>query len=243
MKTEFTCLIVDDERPALKLLTAYISKIPNLKLIQACENAIETISALQRHQVDLLFLDIQMPHLTGIELLKVLQNKPQVVFTTAYREYAVEGFALNVTDYLVKPFSFERFVQAVNKATEKISLKQVPLPAVEPLIPKEQKVEDHFFVRTNYKMEKVVFKDITHIESMREYVAIHTPEKRYIVNQTMNKMEEALPKNQFMRVHRSHIVGLNHIAGVNGNMILIGNLKITIGASYRRAFFEQLRML
>ena len=236
----YNCLIVDDERPALKLLTAYIAKLPHLQLVDACENALTTIAALQKNQIDILFLDIQMPDLTGIELLKVLKIKPQVILTTAYRDYAVEGFSLNVTDYLVKPFSFERFAAAVNKATEQIDLKKSPTPQVAtPPMPSE----DHFFVRTNYKMEKIVFDSINYIESMREYVAIHTISQRYVINNTMNKLEEALPHQQFMRVHRSYIVGLDKIQGVEGNMILISDHKIPIGASYRKRFFEQLRTL
>ena len=123
---KYNCLIVDDERPALKLLEAYIAKLPHLHLVDSCENAMQAIAALEKNKIDLLFLDIQMPDLTGLELLKVLKEKPQVVLTTAYRDYAVEGFALDVTDYLVKPFSFERFVQAVNKAADQIKLKVRP---------------------------------------------------------------------------------------------------------------------
>ena len=238
---KYNCLIVDDERPALKLLKAYISKIPHLELVASCENALEAISALQKYQVDLLFLDIQMPDLTGLELLKVLKEKPQVVLTTAYRDYAVESFELDVTDYLVKPFSFERFVQAVNKATEQINLKKSPIQVIE-----NQSVEikkDHFFVRTNYKMEKVKFDEILYIESMREYISIHIPSRRFVIHKTMNNMVEELPNEHFMRVHRSFIVGLNHIESINGNMIVMGEKNIPIGASYRKAFFEQVRLL
>ena len=238
----YNCLIVDDERPALKLLKAYINKLPQLELVASCDNALEAISALQEHQVDILFLDIQMPNLTGLELLKVLKEKPQVILTTAYREYAVEGFALDVTDYLVKPFSFERFVRATTKATSIIQLKTKPTVSKSASSSTLSK-SDHFFVRTNYKMEKVKFGEIKYVKSMREYVSIHTSKQRFVVNQTMNKMEAELPKNQFMRVHRSYIVALAHIQGVNGNMILIDEEKIPVGASYRKAFFEQLRTL
>ena len=238
----YNCIIVDDERPALKLLKAYIDKIPQLQLMDSCENAIEAISALNQHTVDLLFLDIQMPNLTGIDLLKILKVQPKVVLTTAYRNFAVEGFALNVTDYLVKPFSFERFVQAVNKATSQIDLerKETTIKTVEVEM---TTANNHFFVRTNYKIEKVEFENILYVESMREYVAIHIKAQRLVINHTMNKMEEALPSNHFLRVHRSFIVNLHHIQGVEGNMILIGDEKIPIGGSYRKAFFEQLNLL
>lgn len=186
-----------------------------------------------------------MPELTGLDLLKILKNsKPQVILTTAYREYAVEGFALDVTDYLVKPFSFERFTQAVNKATEQINLRNTSSPLPSPVIDnKETVTTDHFFVRTNYKMEKVQISEILYIESMREYVAIHTAQRRYVTNQTMNKMEEELPVDQFMRVHRSYIVALSQIQSINGNVISIGEKEIPVGTSYRKRFFEQVKLL
>ncbi|HFA50530.1 MAG TPA: response regulator transcription factor [Bacteroidetes bacterium] len=239
---KYNCLIVDDERPALKLLAAYIAKLPHLQLTASCENAMQAIAALQEYKIDLLFLDIQMPDLTGLELLKVLKEKPQVVLTTAYRDYAVEGFALDVTDYLVKPFSFERFVQAVNKGTEQINQKtSKPSPAkAAPDIAVES---DHFFVRTNHKMEKVELKEILYVESMREYISIYTKDRRYVTHQTMNKMAGELLADKFMRVHRSYIVGLSHINAINGNMIVIADKNIPIGASYRKAFFEQVKLL
>jgi DNA-binding LytR/AlgR family response regulator len=238
----YNCLIVDDERPALKLLKAYINKLPYLQLADSSENAMQAISALQKHEVDILFLDIQMPDLTGLDLLKVLKIKPQVILTTAYREYAVEGFELDVTDYLVKPFSFERFVQATQKAIERLQSKNAsPTPPVSN--PDNQSKDDHFFVRTNYKMEKVEFKNIRFIKSMREYVSIYTTSQRFMVNQTMNKMETELPSDQFMRVHRSYIVALSQIQKIEGNQIVMKDEKIPIGASYRKAFFDKIRLL
>ena len=245
---KYNCLIVDDERPALKLLAAYIKKLPHLNLAASCENAMQAIAALQENKIDFLFLDIQMPDLTGLELLKVLKEKPQVILTTAYREYAVEGFELDVTDYLVKPFSFDRFVQSVNKATEQLKLITTPIKndlnkiaeISENII---EETDGHFFVRTNHKMEKVELKDILYVESMREYVAIHTAERRFVTNQTMNKMEEELSAEKFMRVHRSFIVALSHIQSINGNVIYIGEKEIPVGASYRKRFFERVRLL
>lgn len=239
---QYNCLIVDDERPALKLLKAYIEKLPHLKLVDSCENAMQAISALQKHKVDILFLDIQMPDLTGLDLLKVIKVKPQVVLTTAYREYAVEGFELDVTDYLVKPFSFERFVLATQKSIERLKAQNISTtPAISN--PSSQSKDDHFFVRTNYKMEKVEFKKIRFIKSMREYVSIYTNAQRFMVNQTMNKMEEELPSDQFMRVHRSYIVALSHIQKIEGNQIVMEEEKIPVGASYRKAFFDKIRLL
>lgn len=238
---QYQCLIVDDERPALKLLTAYIAKIPQLELVAACESGLEAMVVLRTHQVDLLFLDIQMPDFTGLDLLRSLQHKPQVVLTTAYRDYAVEGFMLNATDYLVKPFSLERFAQSVNKAIEQIQLKKAPTAVPSTTIQAQK--EDHFFVRTNYKMEKVVFAEILHVESMREYVAIHTSSKRFVVHNTMNNMQKELPSPHFMRIHRSFIINTSQVKEVNGNQVVIDGKSIPIGASYRQSFFDQLRTL
>lgn len=242
---QYRCLIVDDERPALKLLTAYLDKIPYLELVAACENGLAAMEVLQREPIDILFLDIQMPDFTGLDLLRSLQRKPQVILTTAYRDYAVEGFALSATDYLVKPFSLDRFMQGVNKAIAQIKLTQREVSgSTAPLAEEAQTVvEDHFFVRTNYKMEKVVFTDINYVESMREYVAIHTHEKRYVVHQTMTNMEKELPDSMFMRIHRSYIVNTIQVKGVNGNQVIIADQQLPIGASYRQAFFDSLRTL
>lgn len=242
---KYTCIIVDDERPALKLLTAYISKLPHIKLVAACEDALQALAALQEHTVDILFLDIQMPGFTGLELMKVLKEKPQIILTTAYREYAVEGFALDATDYLVKPFSFERFTQAVNKAIEQIKLRRV---GSTPIVVNSAQVEapiqpDHFFARTHHKLEKVAFDDVHYVESLREYAAIHTSDKRYVVSQTMRKIETELPADRFIRVHRTYIVALAHIDEIFGNTIVIQGKEIPIGGSYKQAFFERVKML
>lgn len=244
---KYNCVIVDDERPALKLLTAYIKKLPHLELVASCEDAFEAIAALQNHHVDILFLDIHMPELTGIELLQSLKQKPQVIMTTAYREYAVEGFEMEVTDYLVKPFSFERFLQAVNKATQNLNNEKNPKTnssSNETLSDISDKKQDtHFFVKTNHKMEKVPLAEILYIESMREYVSIQLKSRRFVVHQTMNAMEEKLQLPDFMRVHRSYIIGLNHIQTIIGNVLNINGKEIPIGGSYRKSFFDQIEML
>lgn len=244
---KYNCVIVDDERPALKLLTAYIKKLPHLELVASCEDAFEAIAALQNHHVDILFLDIHMPEFTGIELLQSLKQKPQVVMTTAYREYAVEGFEMQVTDYLVKPFSFERFLQAVNKATQNLN-KTKPLESnsssTETLSDIFEKKHDaYFFVKTNHRMEKVPLQEILYIESMREYVSIQLKSRRFVVHQTMNAMEEKLSLPHFMRIHRPYIIGLNHIQTIMGNVLNINGKEIPIGGSYRKSFFDQIEML
>jgi DNA-binding LytR/AlgR family response regulator len=244
---KYNCVIVDDERPALKLLTAYIKKLPHLELVASCEDAFEAIAALQNNQVDILFLDIHMPEFTGIELLQSLKQKPQVIMTTAYREYAVEGFEMEVTDYLVKPFSFERFLQGVNKATQNLNSEKIPKTnssSTESLSDISEKKQDtYFFVKTNHKMEKVPLQEILYIESMREYVSIQLKSRRFVVHQTMNAMEEKLPLPDFMRVHRSYIIGLNHIQTIMGNVLNINGKEIPIGGSYRKSFFDQIEML
>lgn len=242
----YNCLIVDDERPALKLLDAYIQKLPHLDLVASCENGVEAIAALQQYPVDLLFLDIQMPDLTGLELLQTLTIKPQVILTTAYRDYAVEGFAMDVTDYLVKPFSFERFIQAVNKATEILKLKNqgettAAMPANTALSNLSTQLPDGYvFLRTTYKMEKVALQDILYVESMREYVGVYTPEKRYVIHQSMNSMAEKLSPPHFMRIHRSYIINMHHIDAIKGNTVQIQGKEISIGGNYRKGFFEQI---
>jgi len=244
---KYNCVIVDDERPALKLLTAYIKKLPHLELVASCEDAFEAIAALQNNQVDILFLDIHMPELTGIELLQSLKQNPQVIMTTAYREYAVEGFEMEVTDYLVKPFSFERFLQAVNKSTQNLNLEKNTKTnsSLDETVSdiSEKKQDAYFFVKTNHKMEKVPLHEILYIESMREYVSIQLKSRRFVVHQTMNAMEAKLQLSDFMRVHRSYIIGLHHIQTIMGNVLNINGKEIPIGGSYRKSFFDQIEML
>lgn len=240
---KYNCLIVDDERPALKLLAAYLEKLPNLNLIASCENGLEAITAIQENTIDILYLDIQMPEFTGLDLLKQLSEKPQVILTTAYREYAVEGFALDVTDYLVKPFSLARFIQATNKATNNINQRaKLQSISTTPLL-QPTATQDHFYVRTNHKMEKVVIQDILYIESMREYVSIHTNDRRYLVHGTMNRMEKELSSKHFARIHRSYIISLEHIKSITGNLVTIADKNIPVGASYRPAFFARINLL
>jgi len=240
---KYNCLIVDDERPALKLLTAYISKMPHLNLTATCENAMEAITVLENHSIHLLFLDIHMPDLTGLDLLEVLREKPQIIMTTAYRDYAVESFALDVTDYLVKPFSLSRFAKAVNKAIDQISLKNSS--HIGTIKKPDQMIEskDHFFVRTNHQLEKVVISEILYIESKREYICIYTKSRRYLINKSMNSMEENLSADVFMRVHRSYIINLAQVKKINGNLVLIGEKKIPVGATYRKRFSDRIKLL
>lgn len=218
-------LLVDDEPLALDILESYVEKLPDLELVGRCENAIQANEIIRSGEVDLVFMDIQMPQMTGIELLKSLSNPPCVIFTTAYAEYAVEGFELNATDYLLKPIAFDRFLKAVNKAQESMSK------------PSESKSEDFFFVKADKKLVKIHYNEILYIEGLKDYVIIKKEEGRVIALQTMKSLESKLPSDSFMRVHRSYIINVGKIKAVVGNSIEIveaGKPKsIPIGKNYK----------
>lgn len=223
------CIIVEDEKPAADLLEQYILKLPHLNLIQKCKNALEAQVVLNEHQVDLMFLDIQMPDLTGLEFLKSLTHQPYVVMTTAYSEYALEGFELNVTDYLLKPISFDRFLKAVNKVI-----------ALSTSVKEEQPVDDkYFFVKADYKQVKINFDEVDYVEGLREYVSIYVNGERIITLDSMKNMEKQLPSDRFMRIHKSYIVALNSIRALNGNMVEISKEKsLPVGKSYKEELIK-----
>ena len=219
-------LIIDDEPLALDILETYIERIPDLELIAKCDNAIDANEIIQKEEVDLVFLDIQMPQMTGIELIKSLPSAPKFVFTTAYTEYAVDGFELNALDYLVKPIAFDRFLKAVNKYKESVDAKS-----------NNSNSDDFFFVKADKKLIKIHFNEILYIEGLKDYVIIKKEQGRVIALQTMKSLESKLPSNLFMRVHRSYIVNINKIKAVVGNAIEIteaGQAKhIPIGKNYK----------
>jgi len=218
-------LIVDDEPLALDIIESYIEKIPDLELVARCDNAIDANEILQKEHVDLLILDIQMPQMTGIELVKSLRSKPKVIFTTAYSEYAVEGFELDAVDYLLKPVAFDRFMKAVNKVKDGTDRSTVAAD------------DDFFFVKADKKLMKIHFNEILYIEGLKDYVIIKKEAGRVIALQTMKSLEAKLPSNIFMRVHRSYIVNIAKIKAVVGNSLeLIENGKtkdIPIGKNYK----------
>lgn len=232
------CLIVDDEYLALQLLESYIAKIPSLQLVGKCRNALTALEILQKEQVDLLFLDIQMPDLTGLDLLKTLSHSPMVIFSTAYSEYAMEGYELNVLDYLLKPIPFERFVKAVNKAKNLYSLQNQPT-SISPAMAEKSTVEkDYFMVKADYKSLKVRFEDILYVEGLKEYVSIYTLQgKRIITHSTMKNIEQILVPYGFMRIHKSYIVSLSKVDAIVGNMLEINSVEIPVGRSYRSQVF------
>ncbi len=212
------CLIVDDEPLAREVLESYVEDMPTLELVACCSDAMEALDWLGQEQIDLLFLDINMPKLSGINFYKSLSQKPKVIFTTAYSNHAVEGFELEAVDYLLKPFSFERFVKAVNK----VQVDQ-----------RESQTADFIMLKADKKTHKINFNKILYFESIGDYVKLHLEEgKTLIINETLRKLEEMLPKN-FLRVHKSFIIALTQLEYLEGNQAKIGEIKIPIGQSYR----------
>jgi len=227
-------LIVDDEPLALDVLETYIDKVPELKIIGKCTNALEANELIRKEDIDLLFLDIQMPQITGIDFLKSLNNPPMVIFTTAYSNYALEGFELNALDYLLKPISLDRFMKAVNKALEQYDLKNSDASDGTGATTAS---EDFFFVKADKKLVKVRYNDILYIEGLKDYVIIRLKEGRVITLQTMKSLEAKLPSKLFKRIHRSYIVGLDKINALVGNMVEVtekGQTKtLPVGKNYR----------
>ena len=228
---KYRCLIADDEPPARKLLTDYVSKIPNLELAGVCSNGAETATFLQDNPVDILLLDIRMPLITGLEVLKSLPERPITILITAYEEYAVKGFELDVIDYLVKPVSFERFKKAIDKATEYLA---VQVAAHE----KDEKA-DYFFIKTDTRIVKLMFAEVSAIEAQREYIKIITPARKIMSLVSLTSIANALPSD-FVRIHRSYIINMRHIDEVQSNEVVIGKEIYPISKNYRDVFFEKL---
>ena len=230
---EVRALIIDDEPLAQDIIKQYANKLPNLNITDTCNDAICAHTKLQEQTVDLLFLDINMPKLSGISFLKNLKNPPLVIFTTAYSEYALDGFELNAVDYLKKPFSFDRFCKAFFRAEELLQLQQTSLKVV------NQNIEaDFLFIKANKKTIKVKFTDILFIEGLGDYIKIHLPNSKIVANLSMKKIHSLLPQNKFYRIHKSYIIALDHIESVEGNMTVIANTKLPIGNSYRTDFMS-----
>jgi DNA-binding LytR/AlgR family response regulator len=241
----FTCIIVDDEPLARQTLISYVEKIPYLEVIATCQNAIEAKLAIQENNPDILFIDIQMPHLTGIELLKMLKHKPATVLTTAYTEYAIESYELEVIDYLLKPIEFERFFKATNKCMEWLSkTKDWPKPQINVLSHTPELSEakaNYLFVKADYKLVKIVFDEIIYIEALQKYVRIHTIKERIITLISMSELESMLPSNQFCRIHRSHIINIKMVENIDGYMVSLGKVSLPISRGKRESFLELLK--
>ena len=234
---KYKCIIVDDEPLALDVLESFIQKVPDLELVRKCHNAIEAMAALREKEIHLVFLDIQMPEITGLELLKSLSTKPAVIFTTAYSEYALQAFELDAIDYLLKPIPFERFLKAVNKAIHYLNSTNKEQTANEtPAVAAEE--EDYIFVKADKKIVKVKLDDILYIEGLKDYVMIYTHDQRIITLQTMKNLEERLPSTKFLRVHRSFIISIDKLKSVAGNAVEIKNKMIPLGKHYRDDFMK-----
>ena len=229
------CLIVDDEPIAREIIQTYCGHFPNLKVVASCSNALEAKAELQKQAIDILFLDINMPVLNGIFFLKTLKNQPQVIFTTAYKEYAVDAFELSAIDYLLKPFSLERFIVAVDKALERLQ----PAPVVIPETIEKDK-EDYLFIKTDGKIYKIFYSDLLFAEASGNYTKIITTQNTILPGMTFSSFEELLPKSRFLRVHRSFIVNKSKITHIEGNRVFIGKNEIPIGSNYRESFLKSL---
>lgn len=239
------CIAIDDEPLALDIIEDYIAKIPFLELVKRTENAIEALQLVQEGNIDLAFLDIQMPDLTGIQFLKIANGKCHYILTTAYPQYALESYDLNVADYLLKPIAFDRFYKAVEKVYNQLKPAEItntaqPLSTSATFAGGANPVQDFIFVKTEHKIQKIYLHDILYIEGLKDYISIFTKDERVITLQSMKKMEEALPRNQFIRVHKSYIVALEKIESIERSRITISDKIIPIGDTYRDEFFKKI---
>jgi two-component system LytT family response regulator len=223
------CIAIDDEPLALELLVDNISKVPFLKLVAACENPIQAMAVLEKETVDLVFLDIQMPGLTGLQFIQSLTHKPLFILITAYEKYALEGYALDVVDYLVKPVSLDRFIKACNKARELHELKALRQN------PAGEQAPGYFFVNVDYSLVKISFQDILWIESLKDYAKINlkSSSKPIVTRMSMKQLEENLPADKFLRVHKSFIIARDQVTAVRKNSLFIGTMEIPVGENYR----------
>ena len=219
------CLIIDDEPAARDILKTYIADTEELQLAGESKNALEARSALKENDIDLLFLDINMPRLSGIDFLKTIDHPPKVILTTAYSEYALDGYELNVVDYLLKPFSFERFLKAVDKASRTIS---------EPT-----SKDDYITIKADGKLYRVPYEEILFAESQGDYLTVHTKEQEITFYQTMKDLCERLPEHLFVRIHRSFLVSLSSIEFMEGNQVKIGDHKLPVSKSYKENFIQK----
>lgn len=232
------CIIVDDEPHAIELIASYVQKIPNIQMVFSSTNPIEAFQFLQSNSVQLVFLDIHMPELNGLQFLKLLGGRSKVILTTAYPEYALEGYELDVVDYLLKPILFERFFKAVSKAMNLLAIKDIDKLAT---IQNEQQEDDYIFVKadTKGKLLKIVLRDILFIEGLGNYVTIHTNNGKTICLITFKELEVKLPAEQFLRIHKSYIVRLASINMIEGNMVYLDKINLPIGESYKSILMER----
>lgn len=232
---KYDVIVIDDEHLARTLMSDYVGRIPQLNLIAALPNAVEASAVLLEKNIDIILTDIEMPDLNGVDFVKTLSKMPAIIFTTAYSEYAVEGFALSAVDYLLKPISFPRFVQAINKAIELIDNQSKPTMVLkgDPDASKE-----YISIKADYKIYKVNYEDLIYIKGQSEYVTFHTKQRNITAYYALKNLEIQLPDKQFIRVHKSYIVSVNYVEYIEGNMISVNGNKLPIGASYKDALIE-----
>ena len=228
---KYNCLIIDDETLAQDLIQDHLSKVPNFQIIERCHTAMEAMQVLNEHDIDLMFLDIEMPDLTGLELLRSLKNPPYTILTTAYAEYALESYELNVIDYLLKPILFERFFKAVNKVLKLLRENEI---SSEQSIQQEENNGKYIFVKSEYKAFKVRFDEIVYIESIQKYVRFHLKKKKIMSIMSLSSLTEILPKDQFVRCQKSFIVNFEEIEGIDGNQLIMSSgVKIPVSKSIK----------
>ncbi|MBA6155922.1 response regulator transcription factor [Tenacibaculum sp. S7007] len=232
MYKKTTCVIVDDEPIAREIITSFIEKTPSLELIRTCKNATEAINFIETNEADLFFLDINMPEVNGLSLAKIIGKKANIIFTTAYRDYAVDGFNLNVVDYLLKPIAFERFFEAVQKVES--------IPESKSIEKDKPVSKDFMFVRADRKMVKINFNEILYIESLGDYLKIFLEGQTIVTRETMNNINSKLPESIFIRIHRSYIVSLNKISSYTNEFIEINNKALPISRSYKETVLQKL---
>jgi DNA-binding LytR/AlgR family response regulator len=233
MKTR--CLIVDDEPLARELIRGHIQKLENFEIIGECDNAMKAMDVLRNHSVDLMFLDIKMPQMTGIDFLKTLKRPPKVIITTAFSQYALDGFELDVVDYLMKPITFERFFKAVNKYFQSGQPETVELEGGN-----GGSGDAFIYVKENKKIIKIYLREIVFIEGLNEYIRIHTDNRRVVVKSSLQNIENKLPGEQFIRIHKSYIVSIGRIRAFNATTIELENAKLRIGRNYKNQVFSAL---
>ncbi|NRS87307.1 DNA-binding LytR/AlgR family response regulator [Flavobacterium sp. 7E] len=236
------CVIIDDEPLAVDLIKEFVSKVETLELVNTFNNAIDAISVVNQSNVDLIFLDIEMPHFSGIDFLNAIDKKPLIIFTTAYENYAVEGFNLGAVDYLVKPIPFNRFLKSVTRAQQLLNPQNIPATYKSKLTPPEIE-HDFMFVRAEYENVKLNFADILYIEGLKDYVKIYTVDNKYILTLiSLIKLETQLSNKGFARIHRSYIINIKHVKSIQKNKVIIAEKRIPISESYKNSFFEKINL-
>lgn len=241
MDKKYRILIADDEKPARALLTEYVNKIPQLELVDSCCNAMEAMSVMNSQRVDILLSDIQMPDMSGVDMVKNVPESTAVIFTTAYSEYAVQGYELGVVDYLLKPIAFPRFMQAVNKAFQYLDLREKAEQTsvvTEPATP----LRDALLVKADRRIYQVKFSDLLYIEGQREYVTFHTNGKNITALYSLKDLEDELPATDFIRIHKSFIISKQHIDFIEGTQISVSGVLLPIGNSYKENVINQLKI-